>query len=133
MSGYVLAIDQGTTSSRAIVFDENQRIAGMGKMEFTQHFPASGWVEHIPEEIWATCIWSVKTALRKAGITAKDIAAIGITNQRETTIVWDKATGKAIHNAIVWQDRRCAPICEKLIKKGYEKMVTRKTGVLLDP
>ena len=133
MSGYVLAIDQGTTSSRAIVFDENQRIAGMGKMEFTQHFPASGWVEHIPEEIWATCIWAVKTALKKAGITAKDIAAIGITNQRETTVVWDKATGKAIHNAIVWQDRRCAPICEKLIKKGYEKMVTRKTGLLLDP
>ncbi|HEY0853941.1 MAG TPA: glycerol kinase GlpK [Devosia sp.] len=133
MSGYVLAIDQGTTSSRAIVFDENQRIAGMGKMEFTQHFPASGWVEHIPEEIWATCIWSVKTALKKAGITAKDIAAIGITNQRETTVVWDKKTGKAIHNAIVWQDRRCAAICEKLIKKGYEKMVTRKTGLLLDP
>jgi glycerol kinase len=133
MSGYVLAIDQGTTSSRAIVFDGNQQIAGMGKMEFTQHFPASGWVEHIPEEIWATCLWSVKTALKKAGITGKDVAAIGITNQRETTIVWDKKTGKAIHNAIVWQDRRCAPICEKLIKKGYEKMVTRKTGLLLDP
>ena len=133
MSGYVLAIDQGTTSSRAIVFDGNQRIAGMGKMEFTQHFPASGWVEHIPEEIWATCIWAVKTALKKAGITARDIAAIGITNQRETTVVWDKKTGKAIHNAIVWQDRRCAPICERLIKKGFEKMVTRKTGLLLDP
>jgi glycerol kinase len=133
MSGYVLAIDQGTTSSRAIVFDQNQKIAGMGKMEFTQHFPASGWVEHIPEEIWATCIWAVKTALRKAGITAKDVAAIGITNQRETTIVWDRKTGKAIHNAIVWQDRRCAPICEKLIKKGFEKMVSRKTGLLLDP
>lgn len=133
MSGYVLAIDQGTTSSRAIVFDQNQQIAGLGKMEFTQHFPASGWVEHVPEEIWATCLWSVKTALRKAGITAADVAAIGITNQRETTIVWDKATGKPIHNAIVWQDRRCAPICEKLIKQGYEKMVARKTGLLLDP
>jgi glycerol kinase len=133
MSGYVLAIDQGTTSSRAIVFDGNQQIAGIGKMEFTQHFPASGWVEHVPEEIWATCLWACKTALRQAGITAKDIAAIGITNQRETTIIWDRKTGKAIHNAIVWQDRRCAPICEKLIKKGFEKMVARKTGLLLDP
>ena len=110
MSGYVLAIDQGTTSSRAIVFDGNQRIAGLGKMEFTQHFPASGWVEHVPEEIWATCLWSCKTALKKAGIAASDIAAIGITNQRETTIVWDRSTGKAIHNAIVWQDRRTSKV-----------------------
>ncbi|MFY8032674.1 MAG: FGGY family carbohydrate kinase, partial [Devosia sp.] len=133
MSGYVLAIDQGTTSSRAIVFDDKQQIVGMGKMEFTQHFPASGWVEHVPDEIWATCLWSVKTALRKAGITASEIAAIGITNQRETTLVWDRATGKAIHNAIVWQDRRCAPICARLVKQGYEKMVARKTGLLLDP
>ncbi len=133
MSGYVLAIDQGTTSSRAIVFDGKQRIAGIGKMEFTQHFPNSGWVEHIPEEIWATCLWAVKTALRKAEITAKDVAAIGITNQRETTIVWDRKTGKPIHNAIVWQDRRCAGICERLIKRGFEKLVAKKTGLLLDP
>ena len=133
MSGYILAIDQGTTSSRAIVFNEHQQIVGMGKMEFTQHFPASGWVEHVPEEIWATCLWAMKTALKKAGITAAEIAAIGITNQRETTIVWDKATGKAIHNAIVWQDRRTAPMCERLKKAGKEKLVARKTGLLLDP
>ncbi len=108
------AIDQGTTSSRAIVFNDHQQIVGMGRMEFTQHFPSSGWVEHVPEEIWATCMWSCKTALKKAGIAAsEDIAAIGITNQRETTIVWDRATGKAIHNAIVWQDRRTAKICER--------------------
>ena len=108
MSGYVLAIDQGTTSSRAIVFNDRQKIAGMGKMEFTQHFPQAGWVEHVPEEIWATCLWSAKTALRKAQVSADKIAAIGITNQRETTVVWDRATGKPIHNAIVWQDRRTA-------------------------
>jgi glycerol kinase len=133
MSGFVLAIDQGTTSSRAIVFDKRQQIAGIGKMEFTQHFPDSGWVEHVPEEIWATCLWSAKTALRKAGLTADKIAAIGITNQRETTIIWNRKTGKAIHNAIVWQDRRTAALCEKLKRAGKEKMVSRKTGLLLDP
>jgi len=131
--GYILAIDQGTTSSRAIVFNEHQQIVGMGKMEFTQHFPASGWVEHVPEEIWATCLWACKTALKKAGLAAKDIAAIGITNQRETTIVWDRATGKAIHNAIVWQDRRTAKACDRLKRAGAEKLVTKKTGLLLDP
>ena len=133
MSGYVLAIDQGTTSSRAIVFDGKQQIAGMGKMEFTQHFPASGWVEHVPEEIWATCLWACKTALRKAKVEAKDIAAIGITNQRETTIIWDRKTGEPIHNAIVWQDRRASKICDALRKAGKERMVSRKTGLLLDP
>ena len=133
MTGYILAIDQGTTSSRAIVFNDLQQIVGMGKMEFTQHFPASGWVEHVPEEIWATCLWSCKTALKKAGITAADIAAIGITNQRETTVVWDRATGKAIHNAIVWQDRRTWKVCDRLKRAGAEKMVARKTGLLLDP
>ncbi len=133
MSGYVLAIDQGTTSSRAIVFDSKQRIAGLGKMEFTQHFPQDGWVEHIPEEIWATCVWAAKTAIKKAGIKPSDIAAIGITNQRETTIVWDRKTGKAINNAIVWQDRRTHKHCERLKKAGHEKLVSRKTGLLLDP
>jgi glycerol kinase len=133
MGGYVLAIDQGTTSSRAIVFNDRQQISGLGKMEFTQHFPASGWVEHVPEEIWATCVWSAKTALKKAGVTARDVAAIGITNQRETTIVWDRATGKAIHNAIVWQDRRTAPAIERLKRAGKERLVSRKTGLLLDP
>jgi glycerol kinase len=133
MTGYVLAIDQGTTSSRAIVFNDLQQIVGMGKMEFTQHFPASGWVEHVPEEIWATCLWACKTALKKAGIGAGDIAAIGITNQRETTIVWERLTGKAIHNAIVWQDRRTSKACERLKRAGAEAMVTKKTGLLLDP
>lgn len=133
MSGFVLAIDQGTTSSRAIVFDGEQKIAGLGKMEFTQHFPSAGWVEHVPDEIWATCVWSAKTALRKAGLDAPEIAAIGITNQRETTIVWDKATGKAIHNAIVWQDRRTAAICDDLKAQGKEPLVAQKSGLLLDP
>ena len=93
MSGYVLAIDQGTTSSRAIVFDGKQKIAGSGQKEFTQHFPQSGWVEHDPEEIWASVVWSVKKALKEAGVTAADIAAIGITNQRETVVIWDRVTG----------------------------------------
>jgi len=132
-ASYVLAIDQGTTSSRAVVFDNAQRIAGIGKMEFTQHYPAPGWVEHVPGEIWATCLWACKTALRKAGIGAENIAAIGITNQRETTIVWDRNTGEPIYNAIVWQDRRTAPMCEKLQKAGQEKLVSKKTGLLLDP
>ena len=133
MSGTVLAIDQGTTSSRAIVFDAAQRIMGVGQKEFTQHFPDSGWVEHDPEEIWSTTLWAARTALRKAKVAATDIAAIGITNQRETTIVWDRATGRPIHNAIVWQDRRCAAICERLRRAGKEKMVTRKTGLVIDP
>ncbi|MET3896106.1 glycerol kinase [Devosia sp. UYZn731] len=133
MGPYILVIDQGTTSSRAIVFDNDQAIVGLGKMDFTQHHPAPGWVEHIPEEIWATCLWACKTALRKAGITAKDVAAIGITNQRETTVVWDRMTGKAICNAIVWQDRRTADACAKLREAGKEEMLARRTGLLLDP
>jgi glycerol kinase len=133
MSGYVLAIDQGTTSTRAIVFDGKQKIAGIGQQEFTQHFPDSGWVEHDPEEIWSSVCWAVTTALKNARLSAGDIAAIGITNQRETTIVWDRATGKAIHNAIVWQDRRTAAICAALKQAGKEALVTRKTGLLLDP
>jgi glycerol kinase len=133
MTANILAIDQGTTSSRAIVFNGDMQIAGLGKMEFTQHFPQDGWVEHVPDEIWATTLWSAKTALKKAGLTGKDIAAIGITNQRETTIVWDRATGKPIHNAIVWQDRRTAAVCAKLKKAGHEKVVAKKTGLLLDP
>jgi len=133
MSGYVLAIDQGTTSSRAIVFDEKQAVVGVGQKEFTQIFPQSGWVEHDPEEIWESVVWSVRTAIEKAGIAAAEIAAIGITNQRETVVVWDRKTGKPIHNAIVWQDRRTAPLCAKLRKAGKEKLFTRKTGLLLDP
>ncbi|WP_375452133.1 glycerol kinase GlpK [uncultured Devosia sp.] len=133
MGPYILVIDQGTTSSRAIVFDTSQAIVGMGKMDFTQHHPAPGWVEHVPEEIWATCLWACKTALRKAGITARDVAAIGITNQRETTVIWDRDTGRAIYNAIVWQDRRTADSCARLKQAGHETMVSRRTGLLLDP
>ncbi|MDQ2704766.1 MAG: glycerol kinase GlpK, partial [Pseudomonadota bacterium] len=123
----------GTTSSRAIVFDGKMKIAGVGQKEFTQFYPASGWVEHDPEEIWQSVVWSVKEALRKAKVKAGTIAAIGITNQRETVVIWDKVTGKPIHNAIVWQDRRTAPLCSKLKKAGLEKKFSRKTGLLLDP
>ena len=133
MSGYILAIDQGTTSSRAIVFDGDMKVVAVGQKEFAQHYPASGWVEHDPEEIWETVVWVVKTALRKAKLAAGDIAAIGITNQRETVVVWDKATGAPIHNAIVWQDRRTAPLCARLKKQGLEPKFARKTGLLLDP
>ena len=133
MRKHILAIDQGTTSSRAIVFDDRMSILAIGQKEFPQHFPASGWVEHDPEDLWETTVWSVKQALGKARLKADAIAAIGITNQRETTVIWDKATGKAIHNAIVWQDRRTAALCQKLKKKGLEPKFARKTGLLLDP
>jgi glycerol kinase len=133
MPKHILAIDQGTTSSRAIVFDAKMRIVAIGQKEFAQHFPASGWVEHDAEDLWETTIWSVKEALKKAKLKADAIAAIGITNQRETTVIWDKATGKAIHNAIVWQDRRTTALCQKLKKKGLEPKFARKTGLLIDP
>ncbi len=133
MSGYVLAIDQGTTSSRAIVFDGKQKVVGSGQKEFTQIFPQSGWVEHDPEEIWESVLWSVKAALKKADVKASDISAIGITNQRETVVVWERESGKPIHNAIVWQDRRTASYCDKLKKQDLEKTFTKKTGLLLDP
>ena len=133
MAGYVLAIDQGTTSSRAIVFDESMKIAGVGQKEFTQIFPKSGWVEHDPEEIWGSVVLTIRQAIRKAGIRAADIAAIGITNQRETVVVWERETGQAIHNAIVWQDRRTASLCEEMKADGLEEVFTAKTGLLLDP
>jgi glycerol kinase len=133
MSGFILAIDQGTTSTRAIVFDEAQAIRGSAQQEFPQHYPASGWVEHDPEDIWRTTLETARGALAKAGIAAKDLAAIGITNQRETTLVWDRRSGKPIHNAIVWQDRRTADFCAKHRQSGAEPTVTAKTGLLLDP
>ncbi|MDL2409319.1 glycerol kinase GlpK [Rhizobium calliandrae] len=133
MSGYVLAIDQGTTSTRAIVFDGNMKVAGVEQQEFAQHYPKPGWVEHDPEEIWASVVSTVKKAIKAASITAKDIAALGITNQRETVVVWDRMTGKPLHNAIVWQDRRTASYCEKLKRQDLEKLFTRRTGLLLDP
>ncbi len=133
MGGYILAIDQGTTSSRAVVFDSDMQVAGIGQKEFTQHFPKSGWVEHDPEEIWQSVLWSIRAALKKADVKASEIAAIGITNQRETVVVWERESGQAIHNAIVWQDRRTAIYCEKLKRQDLEKLFTRKTGLLLDP
>lgn len=133
MAGYILAIDQGTTSTRAIVFDGEMKIAGVGQMEFPQIFPKSGWVEHDPEKIWDSVVSTVKSALEAAGLSASDISAIGITNQRETVVVWDRATGKPIHNAIVWQDRRTAKLCDKLKRKGLEKLFSRRTGLILDP
>ncbi|WP_315920203.1 glycerol kinase GlpK [Mesorhizobium sp. SP-1A] len=133
MTGLVLAIDQGTTSSRAILFDGAMKVVGTGQKEFAQYYPASGWVEHDPEEIWSSVVSTARTALRKAGRTAAEVAAIGITNQRETVVVWDRQTGKPIHNAIVWQDRRTAPLCARLKKQGLEPKFTRKTGLLLDP
>ncbi|KAB0682654.1 glycerol kinase GlpK [Aureimonas leprariae] len=133
MAGYVLAIDQGTTSSRAIVFDERFRIAGVGQQEFRQIFPRSGWVEHDPEDIWNSVVATVRTALAGASLSAADIAAIGITNQRETAIVWDRATGEAIHNALVWQDRRTADECRRLVAEGAEATIIAKTGLVVDP
>ncbi len=130
---HILAIDQGTTSSRAIVFDARYAIAGVGQQEFAQHFPQAGWVEHEPEDIWQTTVATARQAIAAAGLEPKQIAAIGITNQRESTVVWDRQTGRAIHRAIVWQDRRTADLCATLRARGAEAMVTRKTGLLLDP
>src|SRR6478735_5721819 len=130
---YILALDQGTTSSRAILFDEAGSIAAVAQHEFQQFYPQPGWVEHDPTEILTSQLACGVEVLAKAGARPRDVAAIGITNQRETVIVWDRATGKPIHPAIVWQDRRTAALCEKLKKQGLEKTFTRKTGLLLDP
>jgi glycerol kinase len=129
----ILAIDQGTTSSRAIVFDERLAPLATGQQEFAQHYPEPGWVEHDAEEIWTSTVATVREAIVQAKLAAKEIAAIGITNQRETTVIWDRATGRPIHRAIVWQDRRTADICAKLRGEGAEEKVTARTGLLLDP
>ena len=133
MASFILAIDQGTTSSRAILFDEKFRIISKVQQEFTQHFPASGRVEHDAEEIWDGVVEVCRKAISEAGIDASHIAGIGITNQRETTVVWEKATGKPVHHAIVWQDRRTSEFCNKLKADGYEEIIRSKTGLLLDP
>ena len=133
MAKYILAIDQGTTSTRAIVYDKKLNPKASAQKEFKQFFPASGWVEHDPEEIWKTVLSTVRTALRKAGVAARDIASIGITNQRETVVLWNRDSGKPIHKAIVWQDRRTADYCKDLKAKGHEALFTKKTGLLLDP
>ena len=132
-ANYILAIDQGTTSSRAIVFDDQLNPLATGQEEFPQIFPQSGWVEHDPEEIWSTTVAMCHLAIEKQNLSPRDIAAIGVTNQRETTIVWDKKTGKPVYNAIVWQDRRTAEYCQSLRDAGHEEMVRQKTGLLLDP
>jgi len=130
---HILAIDQGTTSSRAIVFDGAMRPVASAQEEFTQHFPASGRVEHEVGDIWETVISTCRAALDKAGIAARDLAGIGITNQRETTLLWDRKTGAPVHRAIVWQDRRTSALCAALREAGHEPMVQHRTGLLLDP
>lgn len=133
MKQYLLSIDQGTTSSRAMLFDDSGKACFTAQKEFTQYFPNDGWVEHDPEEIWSTTLEVVTEALSKAKQDNVRVAAIGITNQRETTVVWDRTTGKPVYNAIVWQDRRTAKYCDSLRTQGLETQVTLKTGLLLDP
>jgi glycerol kinase len=133
MSTHVVAIDQGTTSTRAIVFDRSLQAVATAQQEITQHYPSPGLVEHDAEEIWQSVIATVGGALEKAHLSAADIAAIGITNQRETTVIWDRATGKPIHRAIVWQDRRTADICARLKNEGHEQTISERTGLLIDP
>ena len=132
MSKYILALDQGTSSSRAIVFDREGNIRSTSQKEFTQHFPRPGWVEHDPMEIWSSEAAVIAEAISKIGIGGKDIAAIGITNQRETTIVWDAETGLPVHNAIVWQDRRTSEFCDELKEQGLVEKIREKTGLIID-
>lgn len=132
MGKYILAIDQGTTSSRAIVFNNDGNIVSVAQQEFTQHYPKPGWVEHDPNEIWATTIGVIADALARKDIKRNEIAAIGITNQRETTVIWDADTGKPIYNAIVWQDRRTSKICDDIKEKGLESTFKKKTGLIID-
>ncbi|MCZ0736030.1 glycerol kinase GlpK [Phreatobacter sp. AB_2022a] len=133
MAPVVIAIDQGTTSSRAIVFAQDLSVRAVAQQEFTQHYPASGWVEHDADEIWSSVVETTRAAMAKAGITAADVAGIGITNQRETTVIWDRATGEPIHRAIVWQDRRTAAECSRLKAEGHEPLVAARSGLLIDP
>src|SRR5512140_3538009 len=132
MASYVLALDQGTTSSRAIVFDRAGAVRAVAQAEFRQIFPQPGWVEHDAVEIWATQSGVMHEALAKAGVAARDVAAIGITNQRETTVVWDRKTGTPIHRAIVWQDRRTSGFCDGLKAAGLGEPIQRKTGLVID-
>ncbi|WP_438480415.1 glycerol kinase GlpK [Oleiharenicola lentus] len=133
MPRYVLALDQGTTSSRAILFDHRGRARASAQQEFTQHFPQPGWVEHDPRDLWATIRRTTTQTLARAKITARHVAAIGLTNQRETTLLWDRRTGEPLHRAIVWQDRRTAALCAKLKRAGHEPLFRAKTGLLFDP
>ncbi|GMB09687.1 glycerol kinase GlpK [Thermolongibacillus altinsuensis] len=132
MEKYILALDQGTTSSRAILFNQKGEIVHIAQKEFTQYFPQPGWVEHNPNEIWGSILAVIATVLSEAAVSPEQIAAIGITNQRETTVVWDKQTGQPIYNAIVWQSRQTVPICEQLKEQGYDELFRAKTGLLID-
>ena len=133
MQPYLLSLDQGTTSTRAIIFNMQGQPVGMSQRELKQHFPADGWVEHDAVEIAESALAVCRDVLQKHGITAQQIAAIGITNQRETTVLWDRKSGQPLHHAIVWQDRRTADTCEALRKAGHEAAVSARTGLLLDP
>lgn len=133
MPQHILAIDQGTTSTRAMVFDADAVPVAIAQEAVPQHFPASGWVEHEPEDLWTTTLATCRAVLRRAGLTARDIAAIGIANQRETTVVWDRTSGEAVCRAIVWQDRRTARICAALRADGHEPLITARTGLVVDP
>ena len=133
MSGFLLSIDQGTTGSTAMLLSPEGSVLARANHEFPQHYPKSGWVEHDVEEIWQSIANAVRDAIEKAGVDAINCLGIGITNQRETTVVWDRKTGEAIHNAIVWQDRRTADRCAELKKAGKEPMFRERTGLVLDP
>ena len=132
MNQYILAIDQGTTSSRAILFNQKGEIVHMAQKEFTQYFPQPGWVEHNANEIWGSVLAVIASVLSEAQVKPEQVAAIGITNQRETTVVWEKDTGNPIYNAIVWQSRQTAGICDELKAKGYDPLFREKTGLLID-
>jgi len=132
MSGYILALDQGTTSSRAILFDHDGRIAAVAQQEFPQIYPQPGWVEHDPEAIWDSQLQVARDVMANVGAAAADIAAIGITNQRETTVIWERTTGRPIHNAIVWQCRRTAPLCDELKAEGFDTLIRERTGLVTD-
>src|SRR5579859_7776430 len=132
MQKYILAIDQGTTSSRAIIFDHAGGVKSVAQREFKQYYPKPGWVEHDANEIWSTQAGVVAEAVARAKLSGKDLAAIGITNQRETTVVWDRESGDPIYHAIVWQDRRTAEFCDELKRQGLAKLIQKKTGLVLD-
>ena len=131
--GYVLAIDQGTTGSTVLIFDHDGQVKGRAYSEFAQHYPRPGWVEHDAEEIWQVTVRVIGEALRVARVRASDLQAIGITNQRETTVLWDRASGRPVARAIVWQDRRTARYCDELKERGLEEWVRHKTGLVIDP
>ena len=130
---YILALDQGTTSSRAMIFDQDGAVRSRAQQEFNQHYPRPGWVEHDPEEIWSSQLHVAGEAMRTAGLGAGDLAGIGITNQRETTLVWNRRTGKPVGPAIVWQDRRTAGLCDRLKSDGLAAVFRKKTGLVIDP